>query len=195
MRKITFLNQNHYHVFNRGVDKREIFLEARDYSRFLRMTQDFSKSRYITDKKGELIKIVGYCLMPNHFHFILRQEQEEGISKFMQRLGTGYTLYFNKKNERAGVLMSGVFKAKAIENDVYLLQVLKYIHWNPGELFRVCGEPDQSNLLRDIVDYRWSSMSSYLNPKVKRSVDICSEVILGQFRSQKDFNAYMLKET
>jgi putative transposase len=84
-------------------------------------------------EKGEpLVDIGSYCLMPNHFHLLLHQRQEDGISRFMQKLTTAYTMYFNIKNKRTGVLFQGRFKSKHAAEDRYLKYLLSYIHLNPS---------------------------------------------------------------
>jgi len=135
-----------YHVYNRGTDKRPIFLDAKDYERFLSLmhlsngTKSVHMSNYqgltlvellILEKGEPLVDIAAYCLMPNHFHLLLHQKVDGGISKFMQKLTTGYTMYFNTKHERSGALLQGTFKSKHAGEDRYLRYVLSYIHLNP----------------------------------------------------------------
>ncbi len=121
MRKIQFVNNQFYHVFNRGVEKRKIFLDEKDYLRFIHdlyelnnvgavLNVNFRFQKYggpasIEDKPRErLVDIVSFCLMPNHFHFILKQVSDNGIARFMQKIGTAYAMYFNQKYKRSGVL-------------------------------------------------------------------------------------------
>jgi Transposase IS200 like. len=117
IRKIQFTEGYYYHVFNRGVDKRDLFKSTDDLYYFFNRLSDlnstiisskFSTQRsrkngeIVIDKKYEnLVSIISYCILPNHFHLILKQESENGISKFMQKLGTSYTMYFNKKIQNA----------------------------------------------------------------------------------------------
>ncbi|MBI2028109.1 MAG: transposase [Candidatus Levybacteria bacterium] len=144
-----FTTGNYYHIYNRGVEKRNIFINKRDYQQFL-LTMDFyhktplpaklsdfkrgiEKAKKI-ENQIDLVEIYSYCLMPNHFHFLLKQNVDDGITNFLRKFANSYTRYFNTKHERIGPLFQGTFKAKIIENDEYLLQVSKYIHRNPLKL-------------------------------------------------------------
>jgi REP element-mobilizing transposase RayT len=146
IRKIQFGEECYYHVFNRGVDKRSIFEDKNDiYYFFNRLTDlniDAVNSRLTTKrfkKQGEaiiepnhakLVSIIAYCLLPNHFHLLLKQESKDGISKFMQKLGTSYTMYFNTKYKRSGSLFQGKFKANLIDGDFGLPILSVYINLN-----------------------------------------------------------------
>lgn len=146
IRKIQFGEECYYHIFNRGVDKRSIFEDKNDiYYFFNRLTDlniDAVNSRLTTKrfkKQGEaiiepnhakLVSIIAYCLLPNHFHLVLKQESKDGISKFMQKLGTSYTMYFNAKYKRSGSLFQGKFKANLIGGDFGLPVLSVYINLN-----------------------------------------------------------------
>lgn len=178
-----------YHCFNRGVDKRKVFLRKSDYERFLtllylsngtepvrldNLMQSLQNQQGRTlleialeENRGEpLVDIGAYCLMPNHFHLLLREKTNGGISEFMRKVGTGYTMYFNKKNERTGPLLGGKFRTRHILDDAYLKRVVNYIHANPAELI----EPDWKegrikNVNRTRVfleSYPYGSMGSFL---------------------------------
>jgi len=162
MRKIKFAIGKIYHIFNRGVEKRNIFNNDSDKWRFLQamfLFNDENSSFNILyqierENKGRinftllkefvnknqqnrkpLVKIMADCLMPNHFHFLVEEIQENGISRFMHKLGTGYAGFFNKKYDRVGSLFQGPFKAVVIENDIFLQYLLVYINViNPGQL-------------------------------------------------------------
>lgn len=118
-----FQKNSYYHVYNRGNRKQNIFLSHRDYTRFLKKTKEYK------DKFG--VTILCYCLMPNHFHFLLRQDTDVPLTTFMLRLGTSYAKYFNIKYEEVGSLFQDRFRAKLIETDAYLLELSRYIHRNP----------------------------------------------------------------
>ena len=141
-----------YHCYNRGVDKRIVFQNRSDYERFLVLMYagnseapiyfSSQKERQLQhvlitypDRGAPLVEIGAYCLMPNHFHFMLKEIRQGGIALFMQKIFTGYTIYFNQKNERMGALFAGTFKSKHVGDDRYLRQLLSYIHCNPIELF------------------------------------------------------------
>mgnify|MGYP001591135571 FL=1 len=146
IRKIAFVEGQYYHVFNRGVDKRTIFESKDDLDYFYRRLVDLNiddinpniklkRSRlsgavtYDIDKK-QLVSIVSYCLLPNHFHLVLKQESEGGISRFMQKLGTSYTMYFNQKYKRSGSLFQGKFKANMIDGEFGLPVLSVYVNLN-----------------------------------------------------------------
>ncbi len=100
------------------------------------------------------MQILAYCLMPNHYHLVLKSLTENGITEFMRKLGTGYTNYFNKKNKRVGGLFQGKFKAKAVEDDEYLQYLIHYIHFNPLDI---------EHSMKFLKDYPWSSYQECLN--------------------------------
>src|SRR3990167_2843159 len=144
-----FFNSGYYHIYNRGVEKRSIFMDNWDYARFMETLDFYRRSpqpQKLSDfrrkvislkevkNQKELVKILAYCLMPNHFHLLAQQLINGGITAFTSNLANSYTRYFNTKHERIGALFQGAFKAKLIENDAYLLQVSKYIHRNPYSL-------------------------------------------------------------
>lgn len=145
MRKEVFEDGEYYHIYNQGVEKRSIFGDEHDASRFVQCMKEFNcdepigslywnnfghrsdKLRYPTTK---LVEIVAYCVNPNHFHFILCQKSKGGISEFMKRLAGGYARYFNNKNKRRGVLFQGRFRAKHINSNEYLLRLSAYVNLN-----------------------------------------------------------------
>lgn len=137
-RNHVFALDEYYHCFNRGTDKRIIFDDLQDYAYFIRSLEAYNDSiilgklRLYKNKppKQPLVEIVSYCLLPNHFHLVLKQVTENGISNFMKRIGVGYTMYFNEKNKRSGSLFQGVFKSKHLETDQDLKQVLSYVFHN-----------------------------------------------------------------
>lgn len=144
IRKTPFTNGEYYHVFNRGVDKRDIFTTQDELYFFLNrllvlnnMNTSYASS-YIRNKSknvllehnDQLVKIVAYCLLPNHFHLVLKQIQDNGISKFMQRLGSSYVTLFNEKHKRSGALFQGRFKAKHIEGEYGLPILSSYVNLN-----------------------------------------------------------------
>ncbi|TSC66726.1 MAG: hypothetical protein CEO21_77 [Microgenomates group bacterium Gr01-1014_80] len=140
-----FATGSYYHIYNRGVEKRNIFTDKWDYLRFLETLGYYRKTpqpmklsdfrRGVIklkkiDDQTEVVKILCYSLMPNHFHLLIQQLAENGITEFLRKLSDSYTRYFNTKHERVGPLFQGSFKAKLIETDEYLLQLSKYIHRN-----------------------------------------------------------------
>src|SRR3989344_1265426 len=170
----------YFHVYNRGVDKRKIFLSRSDYERFLSLLlacnnsypvdlklQGSSLSELVEiEKKKKITSIGAYCLMPNHFHIILKETAENGISRFMQKLQTAYTMYFNKKNERSGSLFQGTFKAVHANHDTYLKYLVSYIHLNPVKLiqpnWKEIGIGDLQKAEIFLNGYKYSSYQDFL---------------------------------
>jgi putative transposase len=157
-RQVFFAADNFYHIYNRGSEKRSIFQDHRDYRKFLDRSKENGK-KYAID-------ILCYCLMPNHFHFLLRQTTNTPITVFMNALQLGHAKYFNTKYTRVGPLFQGRFKAKLIESESYLLQLSAYIHKNPVASQLDSGNTkDSRNLIRNkLYEYRYSSYLEYLNP-------------------------------
>ena len=202
VRKTPFINGEYYHVFNRGVNRRNIFLNTSDYKRFLDTIKyysfsnhDLKFSRYLKisyDKQIEhfnnlenkLINIVAFVLMPNHFHFILRQTEENGISNFLRLFQNSYTKYFNTKHKRTGHLLQGQFKAVLVDNDSYLLHLSRYIHLNPLTSFIVKS-------ISDLEVYPWSSYPSYLNQNTQFSSLVDIKIVSNQFDKAEDYRFFV----
>ena len=168
-----------YHVYNRGVEKRKIFLDNSYYQRFLttlnhyQFEQKIRLSIFLTSPKEErerlnpaeqirskLVQVLCLCLMPNHFHLVLKQLVEGGISKFMNDISNSYARYFNTRTRRVGPLFQGRFKAKLIDSQESFLQVTRYIHLNPLELHPVGVKAERARFLRN---YPYSSYQVFLN--------------------------------
>lgn len=142
-RQIKFAEGEYYHIYSRGVDKRPIFLCNQDKDRFVKLlylcngeealdVRDLPKEDVLAEDRGEsLVDIGAYCLMSNHFHLLLHEKSEGGITAFMLRLLTSYSMYFNKKYKRTGRLFESSFKAKHLETDEALEYLYSYIHLNP----------------------------------------------------------------
>lgn len=199
MRKTPFVEGEHYHVYNRGVDKRIIFSDKYDVDRFLQSMDEFNvvepigsiyENSFIKDslgnetsklEKDKLVNIIAYCLNPNHFHLILEQIAENGISDFMKRLGGGYTKYFNGKEKRIGSLFQGVFKAVHINSNKYMLYVSVYVNLNDRA-------HQLGNETSKLVESR-SSWNEYVEPSEKEG--FCNkEIILGQFKNKKEYKKF-----
>jgi putative transposase len=162
-----------YHLYNRGVEKRNVFKGSVDYVRFIHNLFEFNdissapafERRYkastpnqknsisITKHKEKIVEILCFCLMPNHYHLLVRQLKDGGISLFMHKLGAGYTNSFNIKYNRVGPLFQGKYKIKHVDKDVYLQHLVCYIHFNPMKFLKTKKDLDQ---------YRWSSHLDYL---------------------------------
>ncbi len=198
MNRPQFVEGEIYHIYNRGVDKRKIFLGDLDYLRFIHDLFEFnddnssipssvrfsSYSSGVKDKetffeveprkmflyrreipRKLLVNILAFSLMPNHFHLLLKEREKNGIVRFMQKLGTGYTMYFNKKQERVGSLFQGRFKAKLVDREKYLEYLLYYIHFNCLELIDARWSEktiqDYQAAVGQLNTYRWSSHLDY----------------------------------
>ncbi|OGI45928.1 hypothetical protein A2121_00810 [Candidatus Nomurabacteria bacterium GWB1_40_6] len=187
-RKIKFVVGEFYHIYNRGVEKRIIFQNVTDYKRFLALLYIANSSEQVhinnnvwykgdidsvfeNDRGEPLVAIGAYCLMPNHFHLLLTPLVEGGISKFMLKLQTGYSMYFNKKNDRVGALFQGVFKSQHIDDDVYLRYIYTYIHLNPAKLknskWKTQSKSFLTQLKKFIAEYPYSSLQEYLSGNYK----------------------------
>ncbi len=143
-RYFEFFDGEYYHIFNRGANKISIFKSKGDLYYFFDRLNDLNtvdslygerkrnikKYKEIQKKSKKLVSIIAYCLLPNHFHLILKQETEDGISKFMHKMGTSYTKFFNKKYERTGVLFQGKFKATYLKKDDALDLTSVYVNLN-----------------------------------------------------------------
>jgi len=142
----------------------------------------FSPSSISLNEKDKIVEIVCYCLMPNHFHFLLKQIKDGGISEFISKLSNSFTRYFNTKNERIGPLLQGEFKSVYVESNEQLLHLSRYIHLNP-----LVGY-----VTKDLETYRWSSYLEYLG---MTNADICfKEIILDQFKSVNDYRQFVLDQ-
>jgi putative transposase len=178
-----------YHCYNRGVDKRVVFENENDADRFL-MTLFLANGTepmqtYNTDKPtlakafaeergNPIVSIGAYCLMPNHFHLLIKEIIEGGISEFMRKLGIAYTMYFNAKNERVGNLFVRPFRSRHVGDDRYFQRAFQYIHCNPAELFEPgwkMGDVRNMRLLeRKLIEYPYSSLKSYSKNAIKNPI-------------------------
>lgn len=159
-----------YHVYNRGHNKQTIFYEAKDYQRYLKRLGEYLEKHEVTT--------LAYCLMPNHVHLLLRQDGDEPIERFIHRLHTAYTMYFNIKYEKVGAVFQGRFKAKIIDTDEYLLHVSRYIHINPIELVYEYAQGPALSV--GLGSYPWSSYGEYVET---RSALICDPTIIRNYFS------------
>lgn len=182
-----FIMDGYYHAYNRGVEKRDIFIDTHDYAVFLSLLK-----RYLNPERGSdpvnnkphplssEINLLSFCLMPNHFHILLKQKTIDGITKLIRAVSTNYVMYFNKKYERVGTLFQGKYKAVLVDHDAYLLHLSRYIHLNP-----VLGS--------DPKTYPYSSYGYYL--KDKNASWVKPDEILAFFKTprrlgKKDYLSY-----
>ena len=201
-RKIQFAKNQIYHVYNRGVEKRNIFGDENDRWRFLqglslfnderatanllwqleksRKEVNFRVLREYFEKEGRkqmpLVRIMADCLMPNHYHLLLEELVDGGITKFMHKLGTGYVKYFNKKYDRVGGLFQGRFQAIRVDKDIHLQYLLVYINvLNPGQLLEPNLKEEGIRNIEGIMEfaagYPWSTHQEYLGKRESRIID------------------------
>lgn len=178
MKRPRLVNNEIYHLYNRGVEKRKFFLEDKDYLRFTHNLFEFNDEELADNiyyrqpyeigsrKRKKLVEIMAFCLMPNHFHLLVRQKVDRGISKFMQKLSIGYSMYFNQKHERVGSLFQGKFKAVLVGEESHFIHLPFYIHLNPLDLiapeWRIRQIKDYQKIIQFLNSYRWSSYLDYI---------------------------------
>ena len=207
-RTFAFALDEFYHIYNRGTEKRNIFTSRSDRDRFLALLYLANQSdpadlklqgrtllEIVEQRTGSpLVEIVAYCLMPNHFHLLIREIEEGGISKFMQKLTTGYTMYFNKRNERSGALFQGKFKATHVADDRYLRYLISYIHLNPVKLiepkWKETGISDKAHAEHYLESYAPSSYLDYLGKKRPEGVILTRETLPEYFSPGTDFKTF-----
>ncbi len=180
--RIPFSDNEWYHCFTRGIDKRSTFKVRRDYERFLHQVHVCNTRRSIhrsdltkhtteeilrIELTDPLVAIGSFCLMPNHFHLVLRQRQENGIARFMQKLGTAYSMYFNIKYARSGGLFVSPFRSKHLASDEYFQYALQYVHCNPAELYEPLWKSGKVSSLdvleKKLLTYPYSSFGAFSN--------------------------------
>ncbi|MFA6256698.1 MAG: transposase [Candidatus Paceibacterota bacterium] len=192
-RKQPLVTGEYYHIYNRGVDKRDIFRTKKDFDRFIESMREFNNIEGIVSlanlRKTEIelkplsrpqVAVLAYCLNPNHFHFVLKQLADNGISKFMQKLQGGYTYYFNLKHSRSGSLFQGTFKSQIIKNENYFNKIIAYTNKN----YKVHDIPkNKSNLV-------YASDQEYENNSFKIVTKTEGKRILKIFHGGKNFKKH-----
>jgi len=179
IRRVKLVQGEYYHLYNRGNSKQKIFTDKEDYQRFIELLYvsnasgrfnlyDLKRNNnfnvYKVDRNNLLVGVGVYCLMPNHFHLLLTEKEEGGISKFMQKLSTAYSMYFNKKYKRTGSLFEGKFKSQHADTDKYLKYLFSYIHLNPIKLIQSDWKEKGINNKREAIEYlNKYPYSSYLD--------------------------------
>jgi putative transposase len=201
IRKVPLVAGEIYHIFNRGIDGRITFGDENELSRFIKaikfymyLSPPMSLSRFIeltdpfkirisVESWGQnLVSVMDYCLMPNHFHLILKQETEGGIPHFMSQLLNSYTRYFNIKNKRVGQLFLDQFKNVLVENDYQLLHLARYLHLNPySSKLILCKN--------ELIGYKWSSFREHF---YKGEDKICDTTIVdSNFKTNDDYKKFV----
>ena len=209
MREVKIAPNEYYHILNRGVAKRKIFLDKRDRVRFLflilhfqspvtfknigRHTKNFVKhSVFNIDKEqkeeiieNRFVELTTFCLMPNHFHLIVKENGDSGIACYMQRVLNSYTKYFNTKYKKSGHLFQGPYKAVHVVKNFQLLHLSAYIHKNPQEMPGWEGKAEK---------YPWSSCQDF---GIKNRWDrlIVPEIIMEQFDAKNSYQNFLKTST
>lgn len=203
-RKVVFADGEYYHIFNRGIARQPTFFTKRDHERFL-LTLSYYRflevpgklSRFLAlpqDTRGQIlmslekthktiVEIVCYALMPNHFHLLLKQTHDGGITKFMSKTINSYTRYVNTKQDRVGDLFQGVFKAVRVETNEQLIHLSRYIHLNPVV----------SHVVREdeLFEYPWSSLVSYVQ---NTPSFVSSGIVMNQFKTKQLYKKFVLDQ-
>lgn len=191
-RLVSFSNQYFYHIYNRGINKQNIFTNINDYERFLSTTNYYQYSgpkprfsnldRYkpqdITNNP-KIVDIISYCLMPNHIHFLLRQLKDNGIVEFMSKISNSFTKSRNLKYNRSGPLFQGEFKAVLIESDEQLVHTSRYIHLNPFV----------ANLVVKPEDYPYSSYQEFID--IRKPILCLPEPVISFFNNPLEYKQFV----
>lgn len=196
-----------YHLYNRGTDKRHIFNDIHDYHRFMLLlylcNQNekidlqtiFREGRSFAElftlpRAKPIVAIGAWVLMPNHFHILVKEIVPGGITTFMRKVNTGYSMYFNKKHNRTGNLFQGKFKSQQANTDNHLKYLFAYIHLNPVKLiesehkWKELGIKDMKNVQKFLTEYEYSSLSSYLDTDARYEKIIQKDVFPNYFPEQ-----------
>ena len=206
MRKIKTVPGQYYHIYNKSSAGKAIFNQPRDYVRFLfllfviqspkkllhtKRQIDFyiKHSKFKLSKKdiqkitnSKKVEIVAFVIMPNHFHIIINDLEENGISLYMQRLQSGYARYSQIKYKSSGHLFRGPFGLVPIEDNEQLLYLSSYIHKNPKELI---------SWKDNFVNYPWSSYQDFVKENRWGKL-LKPEIVTSQFKSNKDYSKYVI---
>ncbi|MDP3724221.1 MAG: transposase [bacterium] len=201
-RFLPFVTDHYYHIFNRSVNKQPIFLQRPNYQRFIDIIRFYKVakppcrfSRFLDLPQRDQIAVIEalalakpsvsvltYCIMPNHFHLLVRQEQDRGISNMVSVIQNSYAKYFNIKYGRVGAFWQGPFKAVLVEDDEQLLHVSRYIHLNPYT-------SDIIQRKEEIFTYPWSSIGEYVGTK---EGEFCrKEEIVSHYRSPEEYAEFI----
>ena len=182
IKRPPLVNGEIYHIVIRSIEGLKLFVNEKDYLRMVHNLFEFNDSsptkwgyrkRYFKNSENSsrnlLVEILAFCLMPNHVHLLVRQLQDDGITKLMRKVGAGYGTYYNKKYERSGHVFQGRYKAVHIKNDQQLITVFVYIHTNPVALivpsWKEKGIANIEKVIYFLEKYRWSSYLDYLQNK------------------------------
>jgi len=222
-RRQQFVNREIYHVVLRGIDDNLIFKDIDDYYRGIFSIYEFNTTKPVvikerrkvrarikkqtkeatrnpfSDDRDKLVEVLAFCFMPNHIHLLLKQLKEEGVTKFMRKVGAGYGGYFNRKYSRRGYVFQNRFSAIHIKNDNQLKIVFVYVHTNPTALaeskWKESGIKNPEKVIEFLENYKWSSYLDYVGKKNFPSVTNREFIlrIIGNERSCKEFVEHWIK--
>lgn len=168
------LADHYYHVYNRGCNRQRIFANDGNYVYLLRRCQSFLADSPLT--------VIAYCLMPNHYHFLLRPEEDGALSRFIQRLFNSYTQAFNRQQGRSGTLFEGRAKTVLVDTDEYVLHVCRYIHLNPV----------RAGLVTHPGLWRYSNYLEWVQQRAGTLVD--RDFVRQYFATPADYEAFVMSE-
>lgn len=203
IRNVRLVSDEYFHIYNRGNGKHKIFLDEEDYDRFEKILyicnseKNFNFRDSIVNIKIEaydlergvpIVSVLAWVLMPNHFHLFLisprqglGEDDEENISKYMQKVSTAYVMYFNKKYKRTGSLFEGKFKAKHISKENYFNYLFAYIHLNCIKLIQAdwkkSGIKDKEKAKNYLKKFQHSSFQDYFGNKRKQEKIINKNIL------------------
>ena len=205
-RNIIFSPEEYYHCYCRGTEKRKVFLDKKDYQRFIHLLfmcnsenkihlSDYGKKSFVEifeiDRGKTLVDVGAYCLMPNHFHLLLKETGDGNISLFMQKVMTAYTMYFNKKYERTGSLFESKFRAQHAKGDNYLKYLFSYIHLNPVKLinskWKEDGIKNRIQTKKFLYQYEYSSYLDYMEKQRAQKIILNYRAFPEYFSDKKEF--------
>ncbi|MEK7109362.1 MAG: transposase [Patescibacteria group bacterium] len=212
IRQDSFAPLEWYHLYSRGIDKRIVFGNQGDFERFLKLLYLGNDTKEInlellkkipyrdifTLPRTPIVAMGAHCLMDNHPHLLVQEKIEGGITKFMRKIGTAYTMYFNTKYSRIGNLMVKPFRSKHISEDGYFHRVAQYIHLNPAEIFEpgwkqgIVNNPAQ--LEKKLLEYKYSSLPDYFGKEKRPEHTILDAEAFGLIKENLPPLAHVLKE-
>ncbi|MGD0523161.1 MAG: transposase [Candidatus Microgenomates bacterium] len=209
----TYISNAYYHIYNRGVEKRIIFLDKQDYAVFLsylkeyllpkdkkKLQQALINSNLTGEKRDDILKslrmsnfaneiiLYAFCLMPNHFHLLIKQNQANSIAKFMNSLCTRYSMYFNKKYIRVGSLFQGVYKAVHIKREDYLLYITRYIHFQARKIGQKPAHPSSIEDYLGVNNTGWIKPNEILSYFSKTNPNLTYQSFMEQTERRKSFD-------
>jgi len=208
IRKVNFISGEYYHLYNRGNSKQKIFHDKADYYHFLKLLylsnssksftfRDLGKDEYGFKRGSSFVAVGAYCLMPNHFHLLVTEIENDGISKFMQKLTTAYSMYHNKKYARSGTLFEGKFKSEHANNDRYLKYLFSYIHLNPVKIveptWREKALKNKQRIMDYLNTYPFSSYQDYMSQDRPEKIILNKESFPSYFLSTEDWQNEMFE--